>query len=445
MEKISLKYERNVTMKDMKQSRRARRSKRSPWWAIIVALLVLGAVAWTLFSWQPWQLGKVAIDKEVSEETATESVHLEDEEAENEVTIEPYTIRLSFVGDLLMHIGLNDTAYNPEEGTYDYSPMLEYVAPHIKPSDVAFANLETTFSGEERGYGGYPLFNTPDAFLDAIVETGFDLLNTTNNHSFDGQVEGLIRTTELVASTDGIDPIGTYADTPESRVHYREVEDITIAFLTYAEMFNGMVDPVEDRELLLQHANFIDEELILEDIEEAKKQGVDFIVANMHWGTEYQTEPNDFQRQYTELLVENGVDLVIGGHPHVIQPAEVVEHGGNKAFVIYSLGNFLSNQRIETLGAEMVSTEDGVILHLDIEVNEDKMTLSNVEFEPTWVYREGGPIYDYHVLPIEDFLENPRFAEHYLDRLEASKARTEEVLGMYGIFEETFNFELGIN
>lgn len=132
-------------MKDMKQSRRARRSKRSPWWAIIVALLVLGAVAWTLFSWQPWQLGKVEIGEEASEEIATESVHLEDEVAENEVVVEPYTIRLSFVGDLLMHIGLNDTAYNPEEGTYDYSPMLEYVAPHIKPSDVAFANLETTF------------------------------------------------------------------------------------------------------------------------------------------------------------------------------------------------------------------------------------------------------------------------------------------------------------
>jgi len=104
MEKISLKYERNVTMKDMKQSRRARRSKRSPWWAIIVALLVLGAVAWTLFSWQPWQLGKVAIDKEVSEETATESVHSDNQVAENEAAVEPYTIRLSFVGDLLMHI-----------------------------------------------------------------------------------------------------------------------------------------------------------------------------------------------------------------------------------------------------------------------------------------------------------------------------------------------------
>ena len=390
-------------------------------------------------------------DSEATEDDTAEADDAEETEEEVVEEIEDIEVRLTFTGDIMGHSPQIESAWDETLGDYNYEPVFDFVKPHFEDSDVVFGNLELVFAGPDYGYSGYPMFNSPDALLDAIEYAGYTILNTTNNHSFDMGVDGLIRTRNLIDDSS-IEAVGTFTETPESRVHYMELGDKTFALLTYAETFNGMVDHVNNPEYVIQYANFIDETYMLEDIEEAKENGADVIIANMHWGDEYQHEPSERARAWTNFLVENGVDIVMGGHPHVIQPAEIVEAGGNEAFVAYSLGNFVSNQRFESLGnvyGETVAraTENGVIVHLDITISGDDIRLTDVEFVPTWVYAgyERTGTYDYVILPTQDFIDDPRFAENYVGRIDASRDHSLSILGNYGIFEEEIDLELGNN
>lgn len=390
-----------------------------------------------------------SIDEEnVDSDTSSDTEEVEEEVVEE---VEDIEVRFTFTGDIMGHSPQIESAWDETLGAHNYEPVFDFVRPHFEDSDVVFGNLELVLAGPDHAYSGYPLFNSPDTLLDALEYAGYTILNTTNNHSFDIGVDGLIRTRNLIDDSS-IQAVGTYTETPESRVHYMEFADKTFALLTYAETFNGMVDHVNNPEYVIQYANFIDETYMLEDIEEAKDNGADVIIANMHWGDEYQHEPSERAREWTNFLVENGVDIVMGGHPHVIQPAEIVEAGGNEAFVSYSLGNFVSNQRFESLGnvyGEAVSraTENGVIVHLDITISGDDIRLTDVEFVPTWVFAgyERTGTYDYVILPTEDFIEDPGFAENYVDRIDSSRDHTLSILGNYGIFEEEIDLELGNN
>ena len=372
-----------------------------------------------------------------------------DSEEEVEEEIEDINVRITFTGDIMGHQPQIESAWDESLGRYDYDPVFEFVAPHFEDSDVVIGNLELTLAGDAYPYAGYPMFNSPDELLDAIENAGYTMLNTTNNHSWDMGIDGLIRTREQIDASS-MEAWGTYVEEPESRVVYKKFGDKTFAFLTYAETFNGMVDHIGNPEYVIQHSNFINETYMLEDLEEAKANDADAIIVNMHWGEEYQHEPTERAVEWTEFLVENGADIVMGGHPHVLQPAELIEVGDNQAFVSYSLGNFVSNQRFESLGnvyGETVAraTENGVIVHLDVTISGDDVRLSDVEFVPTWVYAgyERTGSYDYAILPTEDFIEDPRFAETYVDRITASRDHTLTILGNYGIFEEEIDLELG--
>lgn len=388
-------------------------------------------------------------DSESAEDANVESGDSEETEEEVVEEIEDIEVRFTFTGDIMGHSPQIESAWDEALGAYNYEPVFEYVRPHFEDSDVVFGNLELVLAGPDYAYSGYPQFNSPDSLLDALEYAGYTILNTTNNHSFDMGVDSLIRTRNLIDDSS-IQAVGTYTETPESRVHYMDFGDKTFALLTYAETFNGMVDHINNPEYVIQYANFINETYMLEDIEEAKENGADVIIANMHWGDEYQHEPSERAREWTDLLVENGVDIVMGGHPHVIQPAEIVESGDNEAFVVYSLGNFVSNQRFESLGnvyGETVSraTENGVIVHLDITISGDDIRLTDVEFVPTWVYAgyEKTGTYDYVILPTQDFIDDPRFAENYVDRIDSSRDHSLSIIGNYGIFEEEIDLELG--
>lgn len=385
-------------------------------------------------------------DSEETDDTA--DAETEEEEPEEEV-IEEIEVRITFTGDIMGHQPQIDSAWDESLGRYNYDPVFEFVAPHFEDSDVVIGNLELTLAGDAYPYSGYPMFNSPDELLEAVENAGYTMLNTTNNHSWDMGIDGLTRTREQIDATS-MEAWGTYVEAPESRVVYKEFGDKTFAFLTYAETFNGMADHVGNPEYVIQHSNFINETYMLEDLEEAKANEVDAIIVNMHWGEEYQHEPTERAQNWTNFLIENGADIVMGGHPHVLQPAEMVEVGDNKAFVSYSLGNFVSNQRFESLGnvyGETVAraTENGVIVHLDVTIAGDDVRLTDVEFVPTWVYAgyEKTGSYDYAILPTEDFIEDPRFAETYVDRIQSSRDHTLTILGNYGIFEEEIDLELG--
>lgn len=342
-------------------------------------------------------------------------------------------IRISFVGDVMGHSTQIESAYDASTDTYDFTSVFEDVRPFIQEADLAIANLETTLAGERLPYRGYPLFNTPDAIIDALDYAGFDTIITTNNHSLDTRAEGLRRTVEVI-NDKGLDPVGTFESAPESRVLFKDVKGIKVAILAYTEHLNGL-DAHYSNQQVDDMVNVISENRILTDVAEAQAGEPDLIITYMHWGPEYADEPNDFQRRYANLLNEAGVDIIIGSHPHVIQEAGFIEGNEQLSFVAYSLGNFISNQRVETLGEHRAPTEDGVILSLDVQKNEqtNETTIQHVDYTPTWVYRdmhEGDATYTYRILPITSALEQETFSDGFAERMRHSLQETSNRLSL---------------
>lgn len=341
---------------------------------------------------------------------------------------ESYTnIELVATGDIMFHDSQIESAYDPETDTYDFHPMFKDVKPILEDADLTLANFETTTAGSSIEYTGYPMFNSPDEVIDAVKDAGIDVLTTANNHSLDTRDEGLKRTVKKLRERE-IDTVGTYDEEPDSRVLVKEVDGIKFAILSYTESTNGLGDQYSP-EQLHKMINLMTEENIKRDIQEAKDLEADFIITFMHWGEEYMTEPNEIQREYAQLMAEEGVDLILGSHPHVIQESEVIEGDEKDTYVIYSMGNFLSNQRKETLGDEYENTEDGIIVHFDIQKNDatGETSIRDVEYTPTWVYRnkeEGDSTYTYRILPIENFLVSDEISDAYKARMERSYEET---------------------
>ena len=357
------------------------------------------------------------------DENIDEEEQLEEEEPEPE-PVETFTdIRIAAVGDIMVHSTQLTSAYDNESGTYNFKPVFEDVKQILNAADLTIANLETTTAGPSREYTGYPIFNSPDELIDAIKYAGVDVLSTANNHSLDTGRDGLKRTVSVIREK-GLDSVGTYDENSDGRVLIKDVDGIKIAILSYTESTNGLGAQYakEDLDSML---NMMEEEKIMSDIREAKSLGADLIITYMHWGQEYMPEPNEKQVQLAHRMAEEGADVILGSHPHVIQKSEFIETNGRQTFVIYSMGNFVSNQRIETLGSEYENTEDGVIVNLDIRKSDltGETTIQNVEYVPTWVLRhmeQGKSKYTYRILPIEIFLLSEEISEEFKKRMERS-------------------------
>lgn len=367
------------------------------------------------------------------EETPTESETIDKNETEEiEETIEKMTFIAA--GDLMLHGPQLRGAYEYASDEYDFNSFFEYVMPYFKNADLAMINLETTLAGERLPYIGYPRFNSPDDIIDAMKNAGINLVNTTNNHSFDTGLEGLQRTAKILEEND-LDHIGTYHSSPTSRIKMKEINNINVGILAYTEMINNQSNLPVSRDDLEKHINMMDKDTIIQDVQEAKENHADIIIAFMHWGVEYEHEPSETQREYAQFMADEGVDLIIGSHPHVIQPSEELEP--DNTFVIYSLGNFVSNQRRETLGDNFSRTEDGLMVQVEIEKNieEEKTEITAIDYIPTWVhkYQKENGFYDYQVIPVEDFINNKdNIADDHpeipLDRVQESLDATRKIL-----------------
>ncbi len=247
------------------------------------------------------------------------------------------TITLLFAGDLMQHQSQIDAAKTATG--YDYSDCFKYLTNEIATADVAIGNLEVTLGGKP--YAGYPMFSAPDEYLYAIKDAGFNILLTANNHCMDRGKAGLERTIDKLDSLS-LGYLGTYVN-PEARLkqypYLIEQNGFRIALLNYTYDTNGInvISP--------NVVNYIDKELIEVDIEKAKSMKPDAIIANMHWGEEYISLPSKKQKELADWLLSKGVDHIIGGHPHVIQPMELRKNNLNEQdnIVVYSLGNVISN------------------------------------------------------------------------------------------------------
>ncbi len=258
-------------------------------------------------------------------------------------------VSLLFAGDAMQHQAQIASARTSEG--YDYSGCFEMIAPEVTAADYAVVNLEAPIGGAP--YTGYPCFSAPDEFPAALQQAGFDLFLTANNHCLDRYSRGAMRTLQRLDSLD-VDHIGTYAS-PQALERFHpfvtNIKGMRIAFLNYTYGTNGFTPTPP---LIV---NYIDRARIRRDIRRAKDLHAQLIVACLHWGDEYQLLPNTGQKELADLLVDEGVQLVIGTHPHVIQPMELRydEQGNPRALVVYSLGNFISNMKTrDTAGGALV-------------------------------------------------------------------------------------------
>lgn len=315
-----------------------------------------------------------------------------------------YTINLLAAGDIMFHSPQFRSAYNSTDKSYDFFPMFKYIKDYAEKADIAIANFETVTAGSDIEYSGFPRFNTPKESLIAIKEAGFDILSTSNNHSLDQGKKGLVNTIKAIEEYK-MKNIGTYVE-KEKPVLVEEVNGIKLAFLSYTYGLNGMDSTLSPEELSYM-VNKIDEEKIKTDIEKSKTLGVDLTVVYIHWGHEYHREPSEYQLELGEKMVNWGANIILGSHPHVIQKSQIINLDGRDNFIIYSMGNFLSNQRKSSMGNSY--TEDGIMVNFQIEKSSltGETNIKNVEYIPTWVYRyrKEGKL-KYEILPIEDVLSD---------------------------------------
>jgi poly-gamma-glutamate synthesis protein (capsule biosynthesis protein) len=248
------------------------------------------------------------------------------------------SISIYFAGDIMQHKDQLNSARRPN-GTYDYSGCFTQVTPEIEAADIAVCNFETTLGGAP--YTGYPQFCSPDAYALAIRDAGFDIFLTANNHCLDRRNRGLIRTLDVLDSL-GIVHLGTYRNQAERDSLYPYIIEhgtFRIALLNYTYDTNGI--PVEPPCIV----NYIDTTQIKADVIRARQLKADCIIACMHWGTEYRTTPDASQKKLEGWLYSIGVNHIIGGHPHVVQPVRTLSHEyyADRHLTVWSLGNYISN------------------------------------------------------------------------------------------------------
>jgi len=296
------------------------------------------------------------------------------EEQVEDVIEEPKRKELSLVmvGDALIHDSIYKDA-SLGDGNYDFMSMFTDVGEIIKDYDLRYYNQETIIGGKNLGLSNYPLFNSPDEIGSDLVKTGFNMVSLANNHSLDKGEVGLNYSINFWNSLDGVITAGSYAsweDRENIKIH--EVNGIKFAFLSYTTGTNGLSIP-SGKEYLV---NVYDEDKVKEDIEKIKDD-VDLIIVAMHWGSEYTHTPTKEEKEIAKYLSSLGVNLIIGCHPHVIQPVDYV----GDTLVIYSLGNFISSQR--SLGLNKII---GLLVGLNIVVEDDKVTFEDLKYELLFTY-----------------------------------------------------------
>ncbi|MDE5977275.1 MAG: CapA family protein [Turicibacter sp.] len=294
-----------------------------------------------------------------------------------------YDATMVAIGDILLH----DAVYNDfrlDGDTFDFSPLFEQVRPYIEPADFAFVNQETNIGGVEIGLSSYPNFNSPYEIVRDLVNVGFNMFSRANNHTLDKGEAGILAAEKNWDMFEGIITSGS-TDSMEKREQIPVIEEngIKVALLAYSYGFNGYTVP-EDKPYL---ANEFDYEQALIDIEKAKKVS-DVIIVSMHWGIEYSNTPSDLQLEQAQWLADQGVHVIIGTHPHVLQPIDrLVGKDGNETIVAYSLGNFISAQ-------EGIERLVGGIMKFDIKKttigDEVMIEIDQPQFMPTYNYPESG-------------------------------------------------------
>lgn len=292
-----------------------------------------------------------------------------------------------FFGDAMQHAKQFQVAHQAD-GTYDYSACFKHVQSDIEEADYAVVNLEVSLGGAP--YSGYPCFSAPDEYARELQKVGFDLFLTANNHCLDRRDKGAIRTVNKLDEY-GIEHIGTYInkqDRAKRLPFIKDFDGIKVAFLDYTYGTNGLKvqkDVVVD---------YIEKDVIAADIDAARAAGANVLCVNMHWGVEYTLTPVQVQRDLANFLIDKGVDLIIGGHPHVVEPFEVrhSDKYNKDILLVYSLGNFISNM-------SDIDCRGGAMVKVGVKMKDGKPVIDNPRYKLFFCQKPGAGDNTYQVIP----------------------------------------------
>ena len=303
------------------------------------------------------------------------------------------TATLVFFGDAMQHQAQFDRAklLGTKDNPYNFDNCFKLISPAVKDADYAIVNLELPLGGGTN-YTGYPMFSAPDSYAIALKEAGFDLFLTSNNHCLDRGDKGLRRTLAVLDSMK-VDHIGTYSDAVQrSKLipFIKEINGMKVGFLNYTYGTNGISAKAG------AEVAYINRDKMKAEIDATRKAGAEIIVATVHWGIEYILNENENQRSLADFLIKQGVEIVIGGHPHVVQPLKVITDSetGNRSLVVYSLGNFISNMtKANTRGGAFVR----VIIERD--KNSGKVKFKNADYDVFITETPSKPGTNFRVVP----------------------------------------------
>lgn len=316
---------------------------------------------------------------------------------------EPYIIAnasIGVTGDVMGHGPVLNSALT-ETGEYDFTESFRYIAPYFSSYDLMVANLELTMGGTEAGeYRGYPTFNCPDTIIDALLGAGVDMVTTATNHSYDTGHNGFIRT-QQVLNDKGMLYTGTRTSEDAPTYTIQDVNGIKIGMINYTyehegatgtqKNLNGLLVDAEDTNLI-NSFNYRNMDAFYSDVELAvtsmRNEGAEFVMFFIHWGNEYELTPSNTQKKIAQNLSNRGVDVIVGGHPHVVQPMQVLTaEDGRQTLCIYSTGNCISNQRrYEINRSPNGHTEDGIIFNVVFtRWSDGRLAISDIAATPLWV------------------------------------------------------------
>lgn len=421
--------------KSTKNTKKKRKNKSSEAATVKLLLISIAAVIVIVFS---TVIGFILTSEDISspvfggivEETTTE---------EDKTPVITSTVTIGSAGDILIHNPLLEGAAKGD-GVYDFNKLFTYVTPTAKEYDYFVLNLETTLAGNEnRKYSTYPRFNTPDSLLESLTNMGTDCLLTANNHSYDTGADGFLRTLEKVEES-GFDHTGSFSTAEEKRYLIKKVGGIKFGLICYTYETSYDSDTVKalnglpmntTTSPLINSFDYDHIDTFYTDIKNQlalmKKSGAEVLTVYMHWGDEYKLSANSWQKSIAQKLCDMGVDVIIGGHPHVVEPVELLTStdGESKTVCLYSMGNFVSNQRRNLMGLQTGHTEDGAIFEMTFSKYSDgSVYFEEVDVTPTWVhlYKENGKQV-HSVVPLS---ENMDAASLGLDKTDGGLSNAKE-------------------
>lgn len=440
-----------------------------------VVLVLLLALAIVLGPTAPGDDPQLSQTKDPADTTETSST----EESTTQVTEPPVrkiaTATIGATGDILLHDRVIAGGLDKTTGQYDYSNIFTYFTKYVQQADYGVANMEGTLCGTENGYkyAGYPCFNAPDAIVDATKNAGFDMLLTANNHSYDTRSVGFMRTQQVIADR-GIDYIGTVPTAETVNYLIKDINGIRVGMTCYTyetgknskgiKMLNGISMSAQDAPLI-NSFDYNDLNAFYQKLEgeigQMKAAGAECVVLFIHWGDEYKTTPNSWQTKIAQALCNLGVDVIVGGHAHVVQPIEVLTNKNDptrSTLCLYSLGNAVSN--IRKSSTRPVETEDGMLFSFTLaKYSDGSVIVERADVLSTWVNRytsaqTGREVFA--IIPLDPQVEDWKTAfdltDNTLNQAKASLKRSQTVLseglakanGFYAAQQSELEGRLGV-